>query len=467
MPLVPVVAFWSGQRNIDKPELAALLSGRQTDGPYRTIAVSAADAPGLARGIGSPLAPAVRLLSPAEVLDAVRKDAAALGIIRPEDVEPSVRALAVNGFALFGSRRMKDISAWPLSVPSAPPSSFGRERLWTLAAGGDVNLDRSVYVQSILRKKGVDYPWNGGSARIAGFDCCGHAGSSLVVGRRTGDAGSFRNLLAGADLALVNLEGLASSRFVHRAGGYVLSIDPEMLTGLRGAGIDAVSLANNHTLDAGRTAVSETCRELDELGVAHAGGGPSLAAAMHPAWLRAAGLRVALLAFDALEPANWAGGARAGAAPFELGAALAAIRAARSEGADFVIVMVHWGGEYTTYVGPWQRRDAAAMVAAGADVILGAHSHYAGALQTFPRASNGAAPVFYSLGNLLFDFNYDQWTQQGVVAEVTFDGSRAVQLDLRPTIMVDGSQVNLLDPAGDGSALLARIRGISSRYVRW
>ena len=142
---------------------------------------------------------------------------------------------------------------------------------------------------------------------------------------------------------------------------------------------------------------------------------------------------------------------------------MADIKAARAAGADFVIVMPHWGTEYTQYVSPVQRREAAAMVAAGADVILGSHSHYVGAIQSFAKPSGDPAFVVYSLGDLLFDFNYDEQTQEGVVDELTFEGTRLAQIDLYPTVMVDDAQPNLLDPAGDGKRVLDRIRAASAK----
>jgi poly-gamma-glutamate capsule biosynthesis protein CapA/YwtB (metallophosphatase superfamily) len=469
VPLVPIVAFWSGQRSIDRADLRSILAGQPRPGgpAFGALAVSAADAAGLARALDVQLAPAVRLLDPAAVVSAVRREPATLGIVRAEDVGPQVRALAVDGFSLFGSGRMKDPWAWPLSVRSATSSAFDPAGFWTLTAGGDVNLDRGIYVQAVKLGKGPDFPWNGGTARIAGYRCCGFGGNSLVVGRRTGDPGAFRALLSGSDLSLVNLEGMATRNFVYRTDGFVFSVDPDLLVGLKNAGVDAVSMANNHTRDAGDGAIAETSARLDSLGIAHAGAGPNLAAAMQPAWLSAGGLRIAFLAFDALEPANWARTSRPGAAPLDLDVATAAIRAARQAGADFVIVMPHWGSEYTYYVSPEMRRQAAAMVAAGADLILGSHSHYAGGMQTFAGPSGDPSLTFYSLGNLLFDFNHDERTLEGVVVDLTFDGSRLVQLDLQPTVMVDHSQPNLLDPAGDGGRVLKNIRAATGSYLGW
>jgi hypothetical protein len=75
--------------------------------------------------------------------------------------------------------------------------------------------------------------------------------------------------------------------------------------------------------------------------------------------------------------------------------------------------------------------------------------------------------VAYSLGDLLFDLNYSEATQEGVVADLTYAGKRLVQVDLHPTLMVDHSQVNLLDPAGDGKLVLNRIRLASSKTLHW
>ena len=71
--------------------------------------------------------------------------------------------------ALFGGSRVKDLGAWPLLVaepPGSRPTTFDPGAVWTLMAGGDVMLDRTVYKRAIREGRGVDYPWNGGLARI-------------------------------------------------------------------------------------------------------------------------------------------------------------------------------------------------------------------------------------------------------------------------------------------------------------
>jgi poly-gamma-glutamate synthesis protein (capsule biosynthesis protein) len=142
------------------------------------------------------------------------------------------------------------------------------------------------------------------------------------------------------------------------------------------------------------------------------------------------------------------------------------VKAAKAAGADLVIVMPHWGTEYTAATSTVQRSEAAEIVASGADLILGSHSHWVGPVQSISR-SGGPAFVMYSLGDLVFDLNHDVRTQEGVVADLTFVGTRLAQVDLQPTLILDRCQPNLLDPAGDGSTLLNDIRKASAGLLDW
>jgi poly-gamma-glutamate synthesis protein (capsule biosynthesis protein) len=172
---------------------------------------------------------------------------------------------------------------------------------------------------------------------------------------------------------------------------------------------------------------------------------------------------VAILAYDAVNvAANGATSSRAGAAPLELATCRAAIRAARAAGADVVVVVPHWGVEYSSRPTPLQRRQAAALIAAGADVILGSHSHWAGAMEAI-----GDGLVVYSMGNFIFDLPRSEQTDEGLIVELTFVGRRLAQVDIHPTIELDRSQPNLLDPARDGRVVLDRVREASRTFLGW
>lgn len=467
--IVPVASFWTETGNITALDLTRLWAGRPditTETQYRSIVVADVDVDAMSARLGIPAAAGVRVMTADEVKAAVRASPAILGLLPAEDVSPDVRALTVSGIALFGPGRIKTLDDWPILVPAATGTPFSLTDEWTLAAGGDVNLDRSVYVKAVKWNYGPDFPWSGGRASIGGYECCGLEGETLAVARATGDTGALARRFSGADLALVNLEGSAPDDFVYRPNSLVFTFDPALLGGLRDAGIDAVSLANNHIRNGGDQGVIDTCTNLDAIGIAHTGAGASVAAARAPAWLTAGGLRIAMLAYSAVGRSNWATAAHPGAAPLDVVSAAEDIRAARAAGADIVIVMPHWGQEYSYLLSSEQKSEAAALVAAGADLVLGSHSHWVGAIQSIDRPQ-GPAFVDYSLGDLLFDLNHDMQAQQGVIATMTFSGKRLVQVNLDPTVMVDRAQVALLNPAGGGQAVLDAIRRASRGLIGW
>ena len=129
---------------------------------------------------------------------------------------------------------------------------------------------------------------------------------------------------------------------------------------------------------------------------------------------------------------------------------------ARRDGADVVVVVPHWGIEYVPSRTRDQRRKAAAMSRAGATVILGAHSHVAGAMERI-----GDVPVLYSMGNLIFDLTRFEQTLEGLIVELTFAGPRLLQVELHPTVLIDLAQPNLLDPRRDGRVVLKRMQRAS------
>lgn len=471
VPLVPVVAFWSTQRSLSLHDLSRLWIGTAdafAETHYQSLAVSAAVVDPLARALNLPPTGNLKILSTADqVKAAVRASSTTLGLLLADEVTPDVRALAVNDVSLFGYDRIKDLAQWPLLVASGTLATFSPRNEWTLAAGGDVNLARRVYTKAVGLGYGPDYPWSAGNAVVSGFVAGGWQGATTVVARDTGPKGALSSRLRNADLALVNLEGPAPNDWEPGdSDSLIFTFDPALLAGLRNAGIDAVTLANNHIRNGGDRGVVETCQNLDAAGIAHTGAGENVGVARQPAWLGAADLLVAVLGYSDVGRDNYATADHAGAAPLDPASVEADIHAARAAGADIVIVMPHWGEEYTDALHSEQISEAAAFVAAGADLVLGSHSHWVGAVQSIDRPG-GPAFVDYSLGDFLFNLDHDVRSQEGVILTLTFYGKRLVQVDLQPTVMIDGAQVGLMDPAGDGHAVLDAIRRASSGLLSW
>ena len=308
---------------------------------------------------------------------------------------------------------------------------------------------------------GPDFPWDGGTARIVSRTCC-RAGQTTVTAERTGHAGAVRELFHDADLRSSTTRGrLRTGPPTTRTGSSSPSIRASRRA-CRGAGVDVVSLANNHIRNAGSDGVIETIRNVTKAGLTPLGAGKDVASARRPVVKTIDGIRVAVLAYDDIDlPAAGATATRPGAAPLDLRQAGLDIRAARREGADVVVVMPHWGVEYTDRPTPRQRQEAAALIAAGADVILGSHPHWVGAMEAI---DDGV--VLYSLGDFIFDLTRSEQTEEGLIAELTFAGARLAQIDLHPTIQLDRSQPNLLE-AGDERLMLERIRTASGDRLGW
>jgi hypothetical protein len=466
VPLVPVVSFWDSRRTVSLRYLADAISGTaliEPSQPLPPVAVGGADATALSALLRVPLRN-VRAMPPAAVAAYVRTTPGALGILRAADVTLGVRALAVDGAALFGIGHIGELADWPLLVNEpGVASDFTIGSTWTIAAGGDVMLDKAVYAQSILGGKGVDYAWNGATAVVDRHYCCGWGGGYLAAGHSFGGPGQVADLFRAADVSAVNLESPEPRDFRYHSTGFKFTGDPVLLEGLADAGIDIVSLANNHLGDGGLHAVADETATLDSLGIAHAGAGANLTAARRAAVLEAGGLTIAVLAYCWIDPIDyWATASSPGSSGYNVRQIVADIVNAKRAGADYVVVMPHWGIEYTDYVDPQQRQDAERMVAAGADLILGSHSHWFGQVQQL----GDDHLVFYSLGDLVFDWTHDERAQESAIADLTFVGRRLVQVDLHPTLIIAG-QPNLLDPSGDGRRLYEQMKADSGPYLGW
>lgn len=212
---------------------------------------------------------------------------------------------------------------------------------------------------------------------------------------------------AQADLVLANLEcslstnGAPWPRKAVHFGAPALGAQALAL-----AGVDAVTLANNHAMDYGRNAFVDTLELLDAAGVGHAGGGVDRAAAHAPLIVERNGLRVAILSYVTGFTGPYSFSTRAWEARpgTPIGVAIARpteiavdVTAAR-ELADVVVVAIHGDGEFRSRPNARQRRASAAAIAAGAALVIGHGSHV---LQGY-RATDHTL-ITYSLGNFVFD----------------------------------------------------------------
>ncbi len=472
--LVPVTSFRAPWTETSSAEVAAVVAG--TSKRYASLEVVEAQLAVVAEALGIDAATvdALRLVRAPDAAT-VRTDMAAhrdrLGFLLGDEIDPSIRALGWEGQTLFGERRVEVLAEWPLQAvftypagraPAPSSTAYDPARAWTLVAGGDILLDRGVAKTVKTDGKGVDFPFDGGTATITSRYCCSSFGWELPRTERTGNDGAVRALITGADLAIANFENPAPDVFTFHSSGTVFNADPALIEGLANVGIDFVSLANNHIRDAGARGLLQTMANLDSWGIVHAGAGADLAEARRPALLEAGGVTVGILGYDTVAGGYFATADRAGSAPMTAANVKADVAAARAGGADLVIVFPHWGTEYDPTPFAGQRKLAQAAIDAGADMVIGNHAHWAAGLEIYD-----GKPIWYALGNFVFDQTWSEPTMEGITLELTFEGTRLVQIHMRPHLILDKAQPNFMDPAGSGAVVMGQVFAASKGLLDW
>jgi len=253
------------------------------------------------------------------------------------------------------------------SRATSPVVPAPRERL-VIVHGGDVSLDPS-YLPALTISGPVSI-WDG-----------------------------VRAAFADAHLVAVNLECPVGPGGVPQDKAFVFRCDPAALPAMRDAGVDLVTLANNHSADHGLELMLSSVETVQRAGIRTVGVGPNERAAHAPQIFELAGWRVAVLGFGGVVPRpDWiAYGDAPGQATGYDARRMAASVAAAAELADVVVVSVHWGAEGSLEPRAEDRVKAQAMIEAGADVIFGHHAHR---LQPVEALGDGA--VFWNLGNLVW-----------------------------------------------------------------
>ena len=467
VPIVPVVDFRSTEASVKATDVRAALAGT---GRYSALEVVSGDADAILAGLGATRPSGGRTLILARDAATLAKDLAAhrdrLAILRADQVTPAVRALGWGSRSLFGVDRVRAATTWPLvaqlpaTVPGVAP--FDPATTWTMVAGGDILLDRGIAKVVKIQGKGVDFPFAGGTATITGRRCCSALDNPVPVTRRTGAAGAMRALLRSADIAVANFENPAPNAFRYHTQGTVFSADPKLIAGLRNAGIDIVSIGNNHIRDAGAQGIVDTIKNLKRYGIRPTGAGANLAAARQPAVMTVKGVKVAILGYDTIAKGYAAGPSRAGSAQLTRAAVRSDIKKARAAGADVVIVYPHWGTEYTPRPFAAQQALARSVIDAGADMVIGNHAHYVGAMEVYK-----GHPIWYALGNFVFDQDWSEPTMEGITLELTFRGDRLAQVRMRPHVILDKAQPNFMDPAGSGRVVLGQLYDASKKSLPW
>jgi len=321
-------------------------------------------------------------------------------LVLAENIAPPFTGLRVDGLAL-GDEGYPLVWAVGLRVRTGEEPAQGKTRN---------SLDKKL---KALEKAFVDAPKPllGSMPEIvwivAGGDTMLERGASEILFEE-GPAGIFggtAEMLASADLALINLEGVISERGEKVKKSFNFRFVPEIAAALKNAGIDAVLHANNHVYDYGGEAFLDSLSYLSKAGIGIAGAGVDDDAASAPFVFTKGGVtfRVFGIASFPREQNGW-DGVSAAAGPEEAGMLHAGkggrekLKAKISpDDTSFDIILFHGGVEWSIRPDAATRELYTDLIAAGADLVIGSHPH---TVQGFEWISN--KPVFWSLGNYVF-----------------------------------------------------------------
>jgi poly-gamma-glutamate capsule biosynthesis protein CapA/YwtB (metallophosphatase superfamily) len=397
--------------------------------------------------------------SAAAVIDHVSTTPGTLGLVPWDEVGPRVKALSVEGKSLLDPDKSGS-EGYALKPESATVPDPGKLR--RLVVGGDIVLDRGQYYMVIRRGMGIDYPLDGGDAAVTSRvpEQSAYSETGIIhqfTAERTGDAGAMRKYLSGADLTLANFENPVIRDSVYHPDATTFTGDLRLMPVLDQAGIDGVTLGNNHILDAGTTGLDETMDHLDDADIAHAGAGMDLAEAREPMIFDVGGTKVGVLSYMGVPSYDWAWATKAtpGTAPLVQGVMEEDIKRLRPR-VDLVVVMPHWGIEYMATPEPEQVDLAHAAIDAGADIFIGGHAHWPKGIEMYQ-----GKPIYYGVGNFLLDQSWSEETSTAIFADVTLYGDDVIQTRPVPFIILDRAQPNFLTPRGGGNRALRKVYAAS------
>lgn len=265
----------------------------------------------------------------------------------------------------------------PTQTTSYVLASFGQtgdvDDTVTVFSAGDMMFDRDV--RTFINKFGIAYPFE----------------------KIHGDENRF---FRGADLFLGNLEG-AIAPLAPPVKTIDFSFDPKVADLLRDTGFTAVSLANNHGLDQGRSGLEETKKQLTRVGLGYFGDPVKDDTAPWTTVVR--GKKIAVFGYNITDNS------------LDEASAKKAIQNARTTN-DLVIVEIHWGAEYQSLPTSEQRRLGHRFVEWGADAVIGSHPHVIEGMEVWQ-----GKPIFWSLGNFIFDQDWSTETKEGMSIGLAFN----------------------------------------------
>lgn len=256
----------------------------------------------------------------------------------------------------------------------------------------------------------------------------------------------FADLFDSADLVVGNLECVVATGGSPEDKPWTFRAHPRVIP-LLTRYFHAVSAANNHSGDFGPAALCEQFRLFDEAQMPYFGAGPNRTAAHRPLIVKRRGVRIALLGYNDYPPRRFeATDHRPGTAWIDRNVITAAIALLRRHEPSLIIIpYLHWGEEEERRHSDEQETLAKALIDAGADLIVGSHPHVVQDVGEYR-----GRPIFYSLGNFVFDNFADPECYKSCVLRVEMAGRSVVRWTKTP-VQIDKQGIPHRDPNAQDS----------------
>jgi hypothetical protein len=427
------------------------------------------------------LRPIAACVAAEDVAALLAAEPARVALLPPGLVEPATKVVRIAGdgpFGLFGPDLFGDAQARAMDYPisgSAMPDDpalepawleYSSSEIWTLTNLGSLCADRGAAYQTVELGKGWEWAFDGGTAVYAApavVDPPDDGPYFPVEPIETGNDGATASIVERSDLAIADHEcpvmpsevwepNLTSTSFAFSVPEDILPLWRDKL------GLDVIYLAANHMSDKGLDGIQSTMQLLDEYDLARTGLGMNLDEALEPAYQEVAGLTVGVVAFNDVNGVLRAEADAPGVPWITRENVNEGVQRAREGGADLVICTPQWwgGAEYHDELWPVQVEQIAWFDDAGCDHVIGSGTHVAGPL-LLEDFSGDPRLILASPGNYMFGQGWWQEAQEGVILEMTFRGTRLVNVRLHPTVQVLQARPALTDPQGDGRYVLERI----------
>lgn len=289
--------------------------------------------------------------------------------------------------------------------------NVGEQEELVLSFVGDMMFDRSV--AGYIRSKGCDYIFQGYEEH-------------------------FKN----SDIVFGNLEtALSHHGEPSKDKEYTFRSSPDIAPFLKKYNFNALSIANNHSLDYGPAAFADAMKILRDNEISYGGGGHNRQQAMEGVVIDKKGVKIGFIAFTRVTPSvDWYAGAKKpgiiGAYKIHEESVLEAVKSLNDR-CDLMVVSLHWGKEVSTVIRREEMELSHKLVDSGADVIMGHHPHVVQGIEMYNNK-----PIFYSLGNFIFTTSRAEICNNTIMATVRYEvGGELKSVEAIPGIIKHGRPV--------------------------